>query len=84
MKWHLYFRWPHFRNYLFIHSVKILFAELKKWKGREGNGREGRRNRIARRINVVPGGEFSPIYFGVVEGGMGEKTRSICSNHDIH
>ena len=28
----------------------------------EGKGSEGRRNRIARRVNVVPGGEFSPIY----------------------
>ena len=28
----------------------------------EGKGSEGRRNRIAGRVNVVPGGEFSPIY----------------------
>ena len=32
---------------------------------------------------VVPGGEFSPIYFcGVGRGGIGEQNGS--GNHDIH
>ena len=52
--------------------LKFCLLSLKKMEGKGREGKGGRRNRIARRINVVPGGEYSPIYL-CGEGDIREK-----------
>ena len=85
---------PEFRSSNFVifylsTLLKFCLLSLKKWKGREG-----RRNRIATTINVVPGGEFSHVYLcGVgssfpyiyVWGGEGGgRRKNVSGKHDIH